>query len=345
MRKLGLLAASLLAGCAPQSLYVTSSKRLPEGGQYQFIAPYFAEVTNRLAISITPGTPGKEGPPAVLPGPPSMTLSVIPVPTARAYLYMTKDALFSNTVNIAVANDGLLSSSDSASTQQVTAILGELAQTAGAFIGPQLVPRARVAAPVPSGSNDRDQCLSALKTLVKTDPYYVTANNISSASRPYPLYSTKSSSDEPLALSLVLNVPAGLVQEQAKVNEQHDGLVAFFPVPSVATLECQVNDRSPIQLSAPITLNLYLDSSFVTPKRDFLTNPQDTITFNEGFITGHKFINQSPAKTVVDTVTAPIRAIMPSVTVTNQTQIQTGGGKPDQTTSSAQTQIAPPKGP
>jgi hypothetical protein len=47
--------------------------------------------------------------------------------------------------------------------------------------------------------------------------------------------------------------------------------------------------------------------------------------------------------TVVDTVTAPIRALMPSVTITTNTQVQTGGGKPNQTTTTTNTQVAPPK--
>ena len=42
---------------------------------------------------------------------------------------------------------------------------------------------------------------------------------------------------------------------------------------------------------------------------------QDTFTFNAGFITAHKVVEQSSAKTAVDTVTAPIRALIPSVTV------------------------------
>jgi hypothetical protein len=50
-------------------------------------------------------------------------------------------------------------------------------------------------------------------------------------------------------------------------------------------------------------------------------------------------------KDIVRAVTAPVRALMPSVTITTNTQLQTGGGKPDQTTTSTQTQTAPPKGP
>jgi hypothetical protein len=93
----------------------------------------------------------------------------------------------------------------------------------------------------------------------------------------------------------------------------------------------------------PQVVNLYLDSHFVDPKRDLLTNPKDTWTFNAGFITGHKYAAQSPVQTMVDMGTAPVRALMPSVTVTTNTAVQTGGGKPDQTTTATNTQVAPPK--
>jgi hypothetical protein len=104
----------------------------------------------------------------------------------------------------------------------------------------------------------------------------------------------------------------------------------FFLVPTAASILCVVtggSDKSP------------------KAQRDFLTNPQDTYTFSAGIITGHKYAGQSPVKTVVDTLTAPVRALMPSVQVTQTTQVQTGGGKPDQTTTTTQAQTGPSKGP
>ena len=98
-------------------------------------------------------------------------------------------------------------------------------------------------------------------------------------------------------------------------------------------------------MSLPQVVNLYLYSYFINPQRDFLTNPQNTLTFDKGVITGHKYAAQSSAKTAVDIVTAIPRAITPSVTITTNTQVQTVGGKPSQTTTSTQTQTAPPKGP
>src|SRR6202030_371877 len=98
--------------------------------------------------------------------------------------------------------------------------------------------------------------------------------------------------------------------------------------PAKATLACVVGKRETIFLSAPSTINLYTASQFVDPQRDFLTGPQDTFTFNAGFIVGHKYVDQSSAKTVVDTITAPIRALVPSISTQQNIQVQTGGGKP-----------------
>jgi len=120
--------------------------------------------------------------------------------------------------------------------------------------------------------------------------------------------------------------------------EGHTGLVGYYPVPSTATLTCTIDGHDGQPLIAPVQLsNLYLDPHFVDPRRDFLSVPADTLTFNEGFITGHKYTDQSPTKTVVDTVTGPIRAVLPSVSVQQTTNLQTGGGKPDQLTTGTQT--------
>src|SRR5262249_3347568 len=98
-----------------------------------------------------------------------------------------------------------------------------------------------------------------------------------------------------------------------------------------------------VYLTTPSVINIYTQSRFVDPQRDFLTGPQDTLTFNAGFIVAHKYSNQSSVKTIVDTLTAPIRAMIPSVPIQQNTQIQTGGGKPEQTTTTTSTTIGPPK--
>jgi hypothetical protein len=55
----------------------------------------------------------------------------------------------------------------------------------------------------------------------------------------------------------------------------------------------------------------FVQRQFLDPQRDFSTNRQDTLTFNADVVTAHKYTNQSSAKTVVDTITALIRALIP----------------------------------
>jgi hypothetical protein len=131
------------------------------------------------------------------------------------------------------------------------------------------------------------------------------------------------------------------------------GFVAFFPVPATAKSECVVTRTidqllpttaatitSQFFLSPPTVVNLYTESHFLNPQRDFLTNPHDTFTFTAGLITGHKFTGQSAAKTLVDTITAPIRSLMPSVSVTQSVAVSPTGK-----TTTTSTQTGPPKGP
>ena len=158
------------------------------------------------------------------------------------------------------------------------------------------------------------------------------------------VYSFYDDKKKDVRINLALGVPPSITGQQVKVNSGgHAGLVVFFPLPTIAEVTCTVNGATTINLTAPSIVNLYLVSHFVDPKRDFLTSPQDTYTFNEGFITGHNVSNQSSVKTVVDTMTMPIRALMPSVQVTTTTQVQTGGGKPAQTTKTTASQVSPSK--
>lgn len=150
-------------------------------------------------------------------------------------------------------------------------------------------------------------------------------------------------------------------QEGAKTERAaaQSGFVAFFPVPAITTSECVIRRHgagmpddgsadlwSVVPLNAPTVVNLYTESHRLDPQRDFLTNPHDTFTFTAGLITGHKFTGQSAAKTIVDTITMPIRSIMPSVTVTQSVQVQrNASGQITQTTNSTQTATGAPKGP
>jgi hypothetical protein len=330
---LGALGALLLAGCA-ESVYRTTPEPLADT-DYVFIAPYFAEVQTKIVVSIAQGAPSKDG--STPAGPPILTIGVLPVPKSRAYLYMSKNALYNNSVNVSVGSDGLLSNLDSSSIQQVTAILTELAQTAAPFVGaPERV------APPP---NPDQICLQGIRNLIANLPYYKVIPDIGQKSNSFPLTGVADGKGNTASLSLNLDIPQVVSTGPATVgSEGHVGLMAFYPVPASASINCVASGTS-VPLTPPLNVSLYLESHFVDPKRAFLNAPQDTFTFNEGFITGHKYSDQSSVKTLVDTVTAPVRAIIPSVSVTTQVQVQTGGGKPDQTTNTTTTAVGPSKGP
>jgi hypothetical protein len=285
----------------------------------------------------------------------SITFGVTTTPKSRAYLYLSRNAFFSDSVNISVDSNGMLSSSDSSSTQQITSILTELAQTAGQIASGGLGPLFKIDAIQKATTDPRKKCFSAIADLLRSGPYYVNYPFRTSWPRPngfdpdvtldFRLRSLATSTgQEGFDHAVQVNVSGG----RPKVIGWRNGLVAFYPVPAKATIACVVKTpgkgkTDTIFLSAPSIINLYTTSQFVDPQRDFLTGPQDTFTFNAGFIVGHKYSDQSSAKTVVDTITAPLRALVPSVSSQQTIQVQTGGGKPDQTTSTTQTTTGAPK--
>ena len=82
----------------------------------------------------------------------NVTLGVTPIPISRGFLYLHRNAFYNDTINVSVGNDGMLSSSNSASAQQITAILTELAQT----IAPAVQGKAFAFTPSrPAGSSAR----------------------------------------------------------------------------------------------------------------------------------------------------------------------------------------------
>jgi len=125
-----------LVGCASStslgyvSLYLTSSHPLvsPADDGYVFLGPYFAFVDTKIRVAFIPAVTdgaGKQSSPL------TVQITTVPIPTGRAYLYFRKNAFYNNIANITVASDGMLSSSDTSSVQQVTSILNEIAQTIG----------------------------------------------------------------------------------------------------------------------------------------------------------------------------------------------------------------------
>ncbi|MBO0716895.1 MAG: hypothetical protein J2P55_06120 [Rhizobiales bacterium] len=325
----------IVANVTPDSIFVNTDVTRPK--------PTTAPVSGTLNASCPPAAAAPSF---------GVTFGVTTTPKNRAYLYWLRNAFFSDSVNVGLDSNGMLSSSDSSSTQQITSILTELAQTVGqfAFAGGRLAFELK-SKPV----DPRSKCFTAIANLLKSGPYFVNYRYGTAWPRPADF-------DPDVKLDFRLQPLAQPTGQQSfdrvvevsdfngrtKVIGWRNGLLAFYPVPAKATLACIVttpgsSKADTVFLSAPSIINLYTASQFVDPQRDFLTGPQDTFTFNAGFIVGHKYGDQSSAKTIVDTVTAPIRALIPSVSIQQNTQVQTGGGKPDQTTTSTQTTTGPPK--
>lgn len=278
----------------------------------------------------------------------SVALSVAAVPVKRAYLYLRKDAFFADTINVSVGNDGLLSSSDSASQQQISAIISELAQTIG-LVGSFKSTAAQ-------DDEIRKSCFQDLNTLVQPGSYYaeyLIGKNIPAGGLLFPIYPEKTDQTPPSPGKPVIMLevrPLVTSLGEVEIGSEQEGLVAFFPIPAQASVVCgvvQATNKQAITLkpkyylNSPMIVSLYTESHFLDPQRDFLTGPQDTLTFSSGFIVGHKYSDQSPARTIVDTVTAPIRALVPSVSMTQTTSVTSTGTR----TNTTSTTTGAPKGP
>jgi hypothetical protein len=364
----GVLAGAALCGCV-QSLYATQPDEVPpnDGDDYVLVAPYFVNVGNKINVAITPPLPKTSSPSTPQSQATIITITLTPVPSKRAWLYFRKNSWFTNSFSVSVGNDGLLTTSDTSSQQMVTGILTELAQTAGEM--------ARVLAVAGKGGEKNpliplyDQGWCSLRILQFTGG--VGLNNsldrIYPASQTYLVDDTNGPYKDPsgntitdvipggaadgkkptpvtknVKLWLKLEVPQELVTGTTTVDlppHGQPGFIAYTPVPVIATLLCSVEKSAPIQVSQPAVLYPYFASRYVDPKRDFLTDPSETFALSGGFMTGHKYADQSGGKTIVDTITAPIRAIFPSVSVMQS--VQTGGGKPEQITTTTTT--TPPK--
>ena len=201
--------------------------------EYAFIAPYFTRVKTQLTVSITPA---KDQPPSLL-------VSVSPIPAARGYLYLHKDTLFSDSVEVKTVN-GLLSSSDSSSQQALSAIIQELAQLIGSQIAefkptdgkPEL--------------SDREICFKTIGDLVKTAPYYIALEpfeSITTKGASFPVYSPPPppppTKDRSVQIYLYVKPSLGSMGQKG-VRGMHPGLIAFFPVPATAKLLCHRRKRS-----------------------------------------------------------------------------------------------------
>ncbi|HEV7911464.1 MAG TPA: hypothetical protein VGP28_10360 [Methylocella sp.] len=269
----------LASRCFAESLYLTTPAPLPpDDDRFVFITPYFAEVKTNITVSISQGAYNKD---IGKNGPPVLTISVIPVPVSRGFLYLTKNPFFSDAANVSVSSDGLLSSSDSSSAQQITAILTELAQTAAGIFEVELeLKKKETQAPKPSqDQKDRQRCMQMRNDLVTDMPYYKSFNIMGNNRTFYGVYynSGDPGSENPkrekkdyASISLRLDIPPVFSDERVTLKDgAHYGLVAFYPVPSVATLNCRVGRRKFFELTPPQVINIYTESHLVDPQRDF----------------------------------------------------------------------------
>jgi hypothetical protein len=291
----------------------------------------------------------------------TVTFGVTAIPGDTANIYLSNNAFFANSSNLSFDSNGMLSSSDSSSTQQITAILNELAQTIGQFgLGLKDV----LVSDVTGAFDARQACFSAIAKKLKSGPLILVSKygNIDEAIDTSSDTTTKTTVSLDFELNpygpaeirerdLFTKVPI-LLNNKNKEIRTHSGLAAFFPKPHKASVFCSVDHtdlvtktttNEQVFLSAPSVVNLYSHRRFVDPQRDFLTSPQDTFTFSGGFLIGHKYTDQSAAKTIVDTVIGPIRSLIPSVSVQQTNQVQSSGGKVTSTTTSTQTTTTPAK--
>jgi hypothetical protein len=322
-----------------ESVYLTTTAPIPGAGfgssssGYTFIAPYFARVRTNILVSITGASKTGEGAGT----PATLSITVTPLPVTRAYLYLIRNAFFADTIDVGVGTDGMLSTSSSTSVQEITAILNELATTAATVFAHTESGQQNPPTPTP-----RDQCFTAVASYVSSGPLYLEHSFEQISKWGYAWRRTIQASNPSVDLQVRV-APTMSPGRQVELDEYQPGLVAFFPVPASLEVACVVNSdlKHPILVTAPQTANLYTESHFLDPQRGFLSGPTDAYTFSEGFLTEHKYTDQSPAKTIVDTVTGPIQAIMPSVAVTQSTQVQ---GTSTTTKNGTTTKTAAPKG-
>lgn len=154
-------------------------------------------------------------------GPPVLSISVSPVPVSRrGFLYFTKNPFFSDSANVSISSDGLLSSSDSSSTQQITAILTELAQTAGIFGGNLFVNEAlHHLSSNEQDQRDRRQCVKVVNDLAKNIPFYKSHDIVGTQRKYYNLYCDNCRSKEnSTSITMRLDAPPAAADERVTLS-------------------------------------------------------------------------------------------------------------------------------
>ena len=315
----------------------------------------------------------------------TFTLQTIPILESLRFLYWKRNPFFDDTVSFSVDSNGMPSNAQSASTQEITAIITEIAGAVASALKPAggaalvadnlKIPSARktcnqdIISFVKNGAYFYDTVLDndTLTKIVKTPGGVNFLLSLDPNGDPKLAVGTPSDADQISSIEFNLSIGGNAVRyedpsprkrvrpvtppklaPQAPVaplrsDKAFPGVMIFFPAAVRATVKCYVpkgerpfalSPGTEVNLAAPTVTNVYAVRAVVDPQRDFLTNPKDTFTFSGGIITGHNYSNQSAAKTVIDTILAPLQAIIPSMNVSQSTTVQNGGtGTPTTTTS------------
>ena len=287
---------------------------------YKLLGTYYINVENSIVISFAKTVNNNTGSTQA-----SITVSTDVFPTKRRFLYLHKSPLiFSDTGNLSVGSTGLLSAADVQSQQDLTSVLSEIAKTAIEVDG----------APPPTSclnglpenwqgllNVNSDKSLKIQADAITQDLNGV-SNKYNSSSLPHYLIKVDDS-----------NIQGGENEDSCndKDEQSYGGFCVYEPTPIKISMECRMpNETAYRNIIAPIILNVYKYSHKENPQRGFFTSPHDSYVMQDGMIVGHKYSSESYVKGFFDFITTPIRSALPSTQTS--TQIQTGGGKPNQTT-------------
>ena len=343
----------VLNGCATNPIYLTKAK--PTESMDVFMMPYYTKVDSRVAISIA-SLKDKDGK-VVNNTLPIITVGAINQPKDKRYLYFHDDMWFNNSAEFHTNNIGYPTKSDTSSVQQVIPMLTALGQAAGQIMalgGKAMMPTGLKETEVETQNNFnklKANCDKAFSEVVAAPLPFYSEIRVSDVSE-----MNKDLMGANLVLNSLIKTTERGLKFKIKIDPEGEGRADAIPkaVPFegyvlyeqssiTASLVCEDDSQIQLYLGTSPLIPVYRDRLQLNPQRAFWKNPTDTITSDNGIITGHKYTNQSPAKTFVDLITAPVRALLPSTTNTTTTSVVTVPGKPDQTTSTTQQQTGPPK--
>jgi hypothetical protein len=341
------IALTVLSGCA-QTNPIYFTKATSTDTTDVLMMPYFTKVDSRIAISIA--LPKDKDGKVVNTSPPIITVAAINLPKERRYLYFHNDMWFNNTVDFQANSTGNPTKSDTSSVQQVIPMLTALGQAASqimAMAGKAIIPAPLMQVEKNKLTKFKEECDTAFSEVVKAPhPFYHEIH----VSEGMEKDRTDANADlNSLVTETGVNLAVEIDQDEKSpvvaADAAFEGYILHEPSSIIVSLVCIDKKDNTVKLylgTSPL-IPVYRDRIKVNPQRAFWNNPTDTITSDNGIITGHKYTNQSPAKTFVDLITAPVKALLPSMTNTTTTTVVSVPGKPDQTSSTSTQTAAPPK--